>query len=164
MECPGGSGALSTKVEFASSREWGYNWLSAFSRNFGVVNLQHVGFCPEREAAGGHCPRNRRVHHAEEERGTELPGAMPVSWREDAFVFRARDAAVLSLLRVRCFGGCLQVRAGDRQGQLSGGGEDRRAEVRDRAAQAGVFLAGRGGGEPAARASTRAVRAGDGIL
>src|ERR1700722_5213662 len=165
--------SLSITNDWTNSRQSGHGAAFATIRRVLQVGVSphgsvpkpsDVGFCPEREAAGGHCPRDRRVHHAEEIRRAELSRSVPFSWRKDAIVFRTRDAAVLSLLRLRRVGGCLQVRAGDRQGQLSGSGEGRRAEVRDRATEAGVLLTGGGSGEPAAGAAAGVTRAGNCLL
>ena len=59
-----------------------------------------------------------------------IPACAPSMGEKTTIVFRACDAAVLPLLRLRGFGRCLQVRAGDREGQLPGGDKDRRAKVR----------------------------------
>src|SRR5258708_9489035 len=59
------------------------------------------------QAAGGYRPHCGRLRQAEEGWGAELLGALSVSCGEDAFVFGACYAAVLSLLRLRRVGGCL---------------------------------------------------------
>src|SRR5580692_11849850 len=71
------------------------------------------------EAAGGHCPHHRRLHQAEKSWGAELFRPLSVSWGEDAVVFSACHAPVLSLLRLRRFRGRVQLRPENRKHHLS---------------------------------------------
>src|SRR5665213_3649856 len=54
-----------------------------------------------REAAGGHCPRDRRIRTFEKIRA-EFHWALSISFGEDAFLFREPDEAVLLLFWMRC--------------------------------------------------------------
>src|SRR5258708_31538273 len=116
------------------------------------------------QAAGGYRPHCGRLRQAEEGWGAELLGALSVSCGEDAFVFGACHAAVLSLLWVRRVGGCLcfyseggehyfprgrpaagsEAGRADAEGQLfqSGGGSrrsDSHGAARRACARGGVF-------------------------
>src|SRR6202021_1676823 len=69
----------------------------------------HVRLCTNREAAGRHRQGDRRIYPAAQGGGAELLGIVSVSQGEVAFVFGACGAAVLSLLRLRGFGGWVQL-------------------------------------------------------
>src|ERR1035438_8099712 len=104
------------------------------------------------QTAGRHRPHHRRLHQAEEGGGAELFGAVSVSRGEDGVVFGACHAPVLSLLRLRPFGGRVQLRAKNRKHYLPRGGADGGAEAGDSAAQGKLFDSRRSQRSAAARA------------
>src|ERR1035437_4099821 len=107
------------------------------------------------QTAGGHRPHHRRLHQAEEGGGAELFGAVSVSRGEDGVVFGACHAPVLSLLRLRPFGGRVQLRAKNRKHYLPRGRADGGAEAGNSAAQGELFDSGRSQRSAAARAVAR---------
>ena len=107
------------------------------------------------QAAGRHRPHHRRLHQAEKGWGAELFWALSVSRREDAVVFSACHAPVLSLLRLRRVRRRLQLRAEDRKHQLPRSPPAGGPEAGHPSAQGDVFEPGGSEGSQAARPVAR---------